>query len=53
MASITHVVQQGECLTSIAKAHKFVVKDKYGPLREGEVERARQWGMELASAARH
>ena len=37
----------------VAKAHRFVVKDKYGPLREGEVERARQWGMELASAARH
>jgi flavorubredoxin len=36
----------------VAKAQKFVVKDKYGPLREGEVERARQWGMELASAAR-
>ena len=37
----------------IAKAQKFVVKDKYGPLREGEVERARQWGRELALAARH
>jgi flavorubredoxin len=36
----------------VAKAQKFVVKDKYGPLREGEVERARQWGMELALAAR-
>jgi flavorubredoxin len=33
---------------TIAKAAKFVVKDKYGPLREGEVERARQWGKELA-----
>ena len=32
----------------IAKAQKFVVKDKYGPLREGEIERARQWGRELA-----
>jgi hypothetical protein len=31
-----------------SKAHKFVVKDKYGPLRDGEVERARQWGAELA-----
>ena len=37
----------------IAKAHKFVVKEKYGPLREGEAERARQWGRELALAARH
>jgi hypothetical protein len=34
----------------VAKAHKFVVKDTYGPLREGEVERARQWGRELAQA---
>jgi flavodoxin len=30
------------------KAHRFVVKDKYGPLRDGELERARQWGAELA-----
>ncbi len=34
----------------VAKAQKFVVKDKYGPLREGEVERARDWGTELARA---
>jgi flavodoxin len=32
----------------VAKAHKFVVTDKYGPLRQGELERARQWGEELA-----
>lgn len=31
-----------------AKAQKFVVNDKYGPLREGELERARHWGQELA-----
>ena len=31
----------------IAKAHKFVVRDKYGPLRDGELERARSWGREL------
>jgi hypothetical protein len=36
----------------IAKAQKFVVNDKYGPLRDGELERARTWGQELASAAR-
>lgn len=35
---------------TIAKAQKFVVKDKYGPLREGELDRARQWGRELAQA---
>ena len=34
----------------VAKAQKFVVKDKYGPLREGEVERARRWGEELAQS---
>jgi hypothetical protein len=33
-----------------AKAQKFVVNDKYGPLREGELERARGWGQELAQA---
>jgi hypothetical protein len=34
----------------IAKARKFVVSGKYGPLREGEIERAREWGRELATA---
>lgn len=33
---------------TLAKAQKFVVTGKYGPLREGEVERARHWGEELA-----
>lgn len=37
----------------IAKSGKFVVVDKYGPLRAGEVERARAWGRELAEAVRH
>ena len=31
----------------IADAEKFVVRDKYGPLRDGELERARQWGRSL------
>jgi hypothetical protein len=34
---------------TIAKAKKFVVEDKYGPLRDGELERARRWGKELAA----
>jgi hypothetical protein len=34
----------------IDRAHKFVVRDKYGPLREGELERARAWGRELKAA---
>jgi len=33
----------------IAKSKKFVVGGKYGPLREGELERARHWGEELAA----
>ena len=35
---------------SIAKAKKFVVKDKYGPLRDGELDRAKAWGKEMAAA---
>ncbi len=29
-------------------AEKFIVKDKHGPLKEGELERAKKWGEELA-----
>ena len=36
---------------SVAKAHKFLVTGKYGPLKAGELERARAWGTELATAA--
>lgn len=34
----------------IARAQRFVVQDKYGPLRPGELERARAWGAELANS---
>src|SRR4051794_34576661 len=34
----------------IAKAEKFVVRDKYGPLRDGELDRAREWGRSLREA---
>jgi hypothetical protein len=34
----------------LAKAEKFVVSDKYGPLREGELDRARSWGQRLRDA---
>ncbi len=34
----------------LAKAQRFVVTGKYGPLRDGEVDRARRWGEELARA---
>lgn len=33
-------------------AGKFVVTGRYGPLRDGELERARAWGAELASRVR-
>ncbi len=35
---------------SVDTPHRFVVKGKYGPLRDGELERARQWGSALARA---
>src|SRR6186997_3609116 len=34
----------------LAKSRRFVVKGSYGPLREGELQRAQQWGKELAAA---
>ena len=34
----------------LLKAEKFVVQDKYGPLRDGELERARAWGTTLRAA---
>lgn len=33
-----------------AKVERFIVTGKYGPLKDGELERARQWGAELAKA---
>ena len=35
---------------TVARGEKFVVKGAYGPLREGELERARSWGMQLAKS---
>lgn len=37
---------------ALAEPVGFMVKGRYGPLREGELERARQWGAELAEAMR-
>ena len=34
----------------IGKAQKFIVRGKYGPLRDGELDRARRWGRDLAMA---
>jgi hypothetical protein len=36
---------------ALAKGKKFLVTGKYGPLKEGELERARDWGASLATAA--
>jgi hypothetical protein len=41
---------QGAGYRPLAKARRFVVKGTYGPLRDGELELARQWGVELAAA---
>ena len=34
----------------LIKSERFIVAGGYGPLRDGEVERARRWGTELAAA---
>jgi hypothetical protein len=34
----------------VAKPRRFVVEGTHGPLRNGETERARRWGVELAKA---
>jgi flavorubredoxin len=36
--------------SAASKDEKFVVTGKYGPLKEGELERARQWGADLAQS---
>jgi hypothetical protein len=36
--------------SAAGKDEKFVVTGKYGPLKDGEIERARQWGTQLAKA---
>lgn len=40
---------EGAGYRPIAKAQRFIVKGKYGPLRDGEVERAKAWGADLRS----
>ena len=34
-----------------APSQKFLVTGRYGPLKSGEIERARAWGAELAGSA--
>jgi len=38
--------------TALAAAERFIVKDRYGPLKEGELERAKLWGAALAKEMR-
>jgi len=35
---------------SVAKKQRFFVKASYGPMKEGELDRAKAWGAELAKA---
>ncbi len=36
----------------VAQAERFLVTGRYGPLKDGELDRARAWGAELARAMR-
>lgn len=36
--------------TRLAEDARFIVKGKYGPLRDGELDRARAWGAKLAGS---
>ena len=36
----------------IAKKERFLVKTSYGPVKEGELDRAKAWGAELAKAVK-
>lgn len=39
---------EGHGYRAAGPAQRFVVQGKYGPLRDGELERAKAWGAELA-----
>jgi hypothetical protein len=41
---------EGAGYRPVAKGRRFIVSGTYGPLRDGELERAREWGAELARA---
>jgi hypothetical protein len=45
--SIEHGLQRAG-YRPVGKGRRFIVQGKYGPLRDGEIELARQWGAELA-----
>jgi hypothetical protein len=50
IGTITHEMERAG-YRPIAKGRKFLVTGKYGPLKNGELARARLWGAELAKAA--
>jgi flavorubredoxin len=41
----------GRGYSSAVKPEKFLVTGTYGPLKEGELERAREWGAQIARSA--
>ena len=47
--TIDHELQRAG-FRPLDEPHRFVVTNKYGPLRDGELERAREWGKELSRA---
>jgi hypothetical protein len=50
-AIINGLKRAGYC--SIRKGERFIVKGSYGPLRDGELERARRWVWARSSRAAH
>ena len=50
IGTITHELERAG-YRPVAKGKKFLVTGKYGPLKAGELERARAWGVELVTAA--
>jgi hypothetical protein len=48
-AAIVHALERAG-YRPVAKPRRFIVKGAYGPLRNGELERARLWGAALAQA---
>lgn len=48
-ATILKILERRGCVP-IAKKQRFLVKTGYGPMKEGELDRARAWGAELAKS---
>jgi hypothetical protein len=42
----------GKGYTSVAKKQRFLVQGSYGPMKDGELDRAKAWGAELALLAK-